>query len=72
MTATAGLLYVDSPERLCVSYLQADQVQAGVGLVVAACVVGALGLHGALRVDAATTRPAGRSRPAPSGRRAAT
>lgn len=72
MTGTAGLLYVEAPERLCVSYLQADQAQAGIGLVVAACVVGALGLHGALRSDASPTRPAGRSRPAPSGRRPAT
>ena len=32
MTATAGMLYLDTPQRLCVNYLQDDQREAGIGL----------------------------------------
>lgn len=36
MMATAGLLYVEAPNRLCVSYLEGDQKHAGVGLMLLA------------------------------------
>jgi hypothetical protein len=44
MLATAGLLYRDADSRLCVSYLAADQVWAGSGLVALAVALGALAL----------------------------
>lgn len=48
MAATAGLLYVDAPTRLCVNYLQDDQRHAGVGLVLLALLLGALTLGRAM------------------------
>lgn len=48
MAATAGLLYVDAPTRLCVNYLQDDQRQAGVGLVLLALLLGVLALRQAM------------------------
>lgn len=48
MAATAGLLYLDAPARLCVSYLQDDQRHAGVGLVLLALLLGALALRRAM------------------------
>lgn len=42
MSATAGLLYIEAPQRLCVNYLQDDQQRAGIGLVLFACALGAL------------------------------
>lgn len=45
MAATAGLLYIDAPARLCVNYLQDDQRHAGVGLVLLALLLGALALR---------------------------
>lgn len=36
MTATAGLLYVEAPQRLCNAYLLGDQSITGYGLIVAA------------------------------------
>lgn len=36
MSATAGLLYVDAPQRLCLSYMEDSQRHAGAGLLVAA------------------------------------
>lgn len=45
MSATAGLLYLDTPQRLCVSYLQGDQRMAGIGLVLAACAAGVIALR---------------------------
>lgn len=44
MMATAGLLYIDAPTRLCVNYLQDDQRHAGIGLVLLALLLGALAL----------------------------
>lgn len=41
MTATAGMLYLDTPQRLCVNYLQDDQRHAGIGLVLLAMALGA-------------------------------
>ena len=48
MMATAGLLYLDAPVRLCVNYLQDDQRHAGIGLVALALAVGILALRRAL------------------------
>jgi hypothetical protein len=48
MAATAGLLYIDAPTRLCVNYLQDDQRHAGVGLVLLALLLGALTLRRAM------------------------
>lgn len=48
MAATAGLLYIDLPTRLCVNYLQDDQRRAGVGLVLLASLLGALALRRAI------------------------
>lgn len=45
MAATAGLLYLDAPARLCVAYLQDDQRHAGIGLVLLAIGLGALALR---------------------------
>lgn len=36
MAATAGLLYVDAPQRLCLSYMEDSQRHAGAGLLVTA------------------------------------
>jgi hypothetical protein len=49
MMASAGLLYIDAPARLCVNYLQDDQQQTGIALVLAAVVLGALALRQLLR-----------------------
>lgn len=45
MAATAGLLYIDAPTRLCVNYQQDDQRHAGIGLVLLALLLGALALR---------------------------
>lgn len=50
MLATAGLLFVDAPERLCVNYLQDDQRRAGIGLVLWALALGAFAVRAALGV----------------------
>jgi len=39
MSATAGLLYLDAANRLCVNYLFGDQTLAGKGLVMLACLL---------------------------------
>lgn len=49
MTATAGMLYLDAPQRLCVNYLQDDQRHAGIGLVLLAMVLGVLAIRRAMR-----------------------
>lgn len=48
MTATAGMLYLDAPLRLCVNYLQDDQRHAGIGLVLLAIALGVLAIRGAM------------------------
>lgn len=48
MTASAGLLYVDTPARLCVNYLEGDQQQAGGALVIVALLLGLLALRQAM------------------------
>jgi hypothetical protein len=45
MAATAGLLYIEAPVRLCANYLQGDQRHAGFGLVMLALLLGALALR---------------------------
>lgn len=54
MTATAGMLYLDTPQQLCVNYLQDDQRHAGIGLVLLAIVLGAMAIRRAMTAD---TRP---------------
>ena len=49
MMATAGLLYIDTPTRLCVNYLQDDQRHAGIGLVLLACALGVLAIRRVMR-----------------------
>ncbi len=39
MTATAGVLYQEAPQRLCSTYLLGDQVWTGIGLVALAALV---------------------------------
>lgn len=39
MSATAGLLYVESPQRLCNAYLASDQVVSGHGLLAQAVLI---------------------------------
>lgn len=39
MTGTAGVLYQSAPQRLCTTYLQNDQVIAGIGIVFIAVIV---------------------------------
>jgi hypothetical protein len=70
MAATAGLLYLDAPTRLCVSYLQEDQRIAGAGLVLLAVLAGFVALRAMVR-DArrADASPADGS---PGARRATT
>ncbi|MBI5258171.1 MAG: hypothetical protein HY855_16830 [Burkholderiales bacterium] len=57
MMATAGLLYLDAPSALCVNYGADDQRITGTGLVMLACLLGALALRRALRL--AEPRPPG-------------
>ena len=49
MSATVGLIYQDSPQRLCLSYLMDAQARAGRGLVAAAVVIGVAWSWRALR-----------------------
>jgi hypothetical protein len=59
MLATAGLLFVDAPDRLCVNYLQDDQRRAGIGLVLWALALIALAAGTGFR----PARREGRDRP---------
>jgi len=49
MTATAGMLYLDTPQQLCVNYLQDDQRHAGIGLVLLAIGLGATAIRRCVR-----------------------
>ena len=51
MTATAGMLYLDTPQRLCVNYLQDDQRHAGIGLVLLAMTLGAAAIRRAMQLQ---------------------
>lgn len=62
MLATAGLLYQEAPQRLCVSYLFDEQLVTGRGLIVLAVAIGALALR---RLLAPPLSPASACRLAP-------
>lgn len=49
MTASAGMLYIDAPARLCVNYLQDDQRQTGIALVLVAVALGVMVLRQMMR-----------------------
>jgi len=49
MLAAAGMLYLDAPARLCVSYLVDDQRATGIGLIAFALLLGALVLGSVIR-----------------------
>lgn len=51
MFATAGLLYLDTPQQLCVNYLRDDQRHAGIGMVLLAICLAALAIRRALTAD---------------------
>lgn len=65
MTAAAGMLYLDTPQRLCVNHLQDDQQHTGIGLVLLALGLGALAIHRAMQQDTGdSAKPAPRLRSA--------
>lgn len=68
MAATAGLLYIEAPVRLCVNYLQGDQRQAGIGLVMLALLLGALAIRRVLGSASASGIGRADACPAPSSR----
>jgi len=47
MLVTAGLLYREADQRLCVSYLVDEQAASGNGLIALGMALGALALHAA-------------------------
>lgn len=57
MTATAGMLYLDTPQRLCVNYLQDDQRHTGIGLVLLALLLGAVAIRRAMESHGAAAPP---------------
>jgi hypothetical protein len=62
MMATAGMLYLDAPARLCVNYLQDDQRHTGVGLLFVAIALASLVVRVSLRTESAREpRPRQRS-----------
>jgi len=50
MAASAGMLYLQTPARLCVNYLIDDQQRTGLGLIGLALLLGGLALRKALQV----------------------
>jgi len=58
MTATAGMLYLDTPQRLCVNHLQDDQRHAGIDPVLLAIVLGAIAIRQATQPAANTAATA--------------
>lgn len=63
MTATAGLLYVETPERLCNAYLSADQAATGHGLIGLALVISALWMLTQRATSKDPTHPPGQRLP---------
>ncbi len=57
MTATAGMLYLETPQRLCVNYLQDDQRHAGIGLVLLAILLGVAAIRRAMKPHGAAPPP---------------
>ncbi|MBK7263598.1 MAG: hypothetical protein IPI03_17765 [Rubrivivax sp.] len=53
MMCSAGMLYLDAPVRLCVNYLQDDQRNSGIGLMLVALLLGVLALRQVLQPAAA-------------------
>ncbi len=49
MSGTAGLLYLEAQQRLCVNYLQDDQRDTGIGLIVLAALLGAWAMKEMMR-----------------------
>lgn len=69
MLATAGLLYQDEGQRLCVSYLVDEQVVAGKGLIVLALLLAGLALHRVVvALRPAAIQPRDRLAPGADGR----
>ncbi|MEO8280944.1 MAG: hypothetical protein ABI564_14695 [Ideonella sp.] len=56
MAATAGMLYLDTPQQLCVNYLQDDQRHTGIGLVLLAVGLGALAIRRAMTTPVQSVR----------------
>lgn len=54
MMATAGLLYIEAPLRLCASYLQDEQRHTGIALVGVALAIGAWGVRRAATFSGVT------------------
>lgn len=51
MSGTAGLLYLEAQQRLCVNYLQDDQRHTGIGLIVLAVLLGAWAMREMMRPE---------------------
>lgn len=61
MTATAGMLYLDTPQQLCVNYLQNDQRHAGIGLMLLAIALGAMAVRRAMKASGSPNTASSRS-----------
>jgi hypothetical protein len=57
MSATAGMLYMDTSQRLCANYLIDEQHTTGVGLIVLAFVLGAMALRQMMRLGGTPSTP---------------
>lgn len=65
MSATAGMLYLETPQRLCVNYLQDDQQHTGIGLVLLAIGLGGLAIHRAMQGEPHGNAPSPSPTPTP-------
>lgn len=63
MSATAGMLYMDAPARLCANYLLDEQRSTGTGLVLLALALGALALRQVMRLGVPRAATPGTQRP---------
>lgn len=64
MSATAGMLYMDTSQRLCANYLLDEQHTTGSGLILLAFLLGAIALRQMMRIGSATPAAAAIKRPA--------